>query len=106
MQKPFDPYNINFNGHKLDPYRVIDLFQITNPALQQAVKKLLRCGSKHKTAEEDARDCITSCQRFLDMKAEERAWANQPELPFAENHTCPICDGGPGNNGVCVCPKS
>jgi NTP pyrophosphatase (non-canonical NTP hydrolase) len=27
---------------------------------------------------------------------------NDPDHP---NYTCPICDGGPGNDGVCLCPK-
>lgn len=111
----FDPYNINFFGHKLDPYRVVDIFRISHPAMQQIAKKVLRGGSKHKDLEADARDIITSAQRFLDMRAEERAWATQPEFNFGVNvaaglppyieDTCPFCDGGPWNNGVCVCPK-
>ena len=79
-----DPYNIDFNGHKLDPYRVIDIFEIRHPAMQQIVKKALRQGSKHKDEEQDARDIITSAQRFLDMKAEERRWKTEPPLPFKE----------------------
>ena len=98
MTKPFDPYNIDFNGHKLDPYRVIEIFQITHPAMQQVLKKVLRQGSKHKDEEQDARDIITSAQRFLDMKTEERRWKTEPELPFAETsgdgtgQALPKCD--------------
>lgn len=84
MSKPFDPYNVNFNGFKLDPYRVIEIFQITDPAIQQILKKALRFGGKHKTALEDAEDIRTSAIRFLEMRAEESSWKNQPELPFAE----------------------
>lgn len=123
-EREFDPYGVVFNGVKLDPYRVADAFQITHPALAQALKKLLRCGAKHKTAEEDVREVMSSCQRFLDMKAEESAFSGQPSLfdtPLACPHceaarsqahaldcpryTCPVCDGGPGNDNTCACPR-
>lgn len=84
MQTPFDPYNINFNGHKLDPYRVIDIFKITFPPIQQIIKKALRCGKKHKSTIEDLREIISSAQRAIEMIEENERWENQPELPFAE----------------------
>ena len=107
MTQPFDPYNVNFNGHKLDPYRVIDIFQIKHPAMQQIVKKALRQGAKHKDEEEDAREIISSAQRFLDMKAEERRWKTEPELPFAEPAAdpCPDCHVAAGLH-VHGCPRS
>lgn len=126
MNQPFDPYNINFNGFKLDPYRVIEIFQITDPAAQQILKKVLRFGLKHKDQSQDMEDIRTSAVRWQEMRAEEIRWKNEPELPFAEGEfedcpscmrshpkggncpacfICPICDGGPGNNGVCHCPK-
>jgi hypothetical protein len=86
MSESFDPYNVNFNGHKLDPYRVIEIFKITHPAMQQIVKKVLRQGAKHKNAEEDARDIISSAQRFLDMKDEERKWKDQMALNLGDPH--------------------
>lgn len=66
-----DPYAITFQGARLDPYRIAALYGITHPALQQALKKLLRLGQKHKTVEEDAAEVITSMQRFLEMREED-----------------------------------
>lgn len=66
-----DPYNVRFRGGRLDPYRVAVLYGITHPALQQALKKLLRLGQKHKTEDEDAQEVITSMQRFLEMRQED-----------------------------------
>lgn len=82
MKQPFDPYNINFNGFKLDPYRVIEIFQITDPAAQQILKKALRFGLKHKDQSQDMEDIRTSAIRWQEMRAEESRWKNEPELPF------------------------
>lgn len=67
-----DPYNVRFRGGKLDPYRVARLFGITDPALAQALKKLLRSGRKHKDLVQDILEVISSCQRFLEMEQEDR----------------------------------
>lgn len=80
----FDPYNVPFEGNKLDPYRVCELFQISSPAIQQAVKKLLRCGHKHKDADKDVEQAITSLERYQEMRREDAALKDQPPLPFAE----------------------
>lgn len=66
-----DPYCVFHKGELIDPYRVARLFGITDPALAQALKKLLRSGRKHKTVTEDINEVITSCQRFLAMNAED-----------------------------------
>lgn len=121
-QPPFDPYNVNFFGHKLDPYRVIEIFRITDPALQQIVKKGLRWGGKHKTHAEDMADIISSGQRWQEMRREDAMHANQPELPFKpesrvinghrikrvdectcdhHKHDCPTCDHGLDVCAVC-----
>ena len=116
MPKDFDPYNVSFAGQKLDPYRVIELFQITHPAIQQVIKKALRMGAKHKTQEEDAKDIITSAQRFLDMLREDELMKNHPRLPFdfrgdetsstymvAEHPAPPLCPGCAMHLGLCNC---
>lgn len=81
MKRPFDPYNVPFAGAKLDPYRVIELFRISHPAIQQAIKKLLRCGGKHKTTAQDVEDAITSLQRWQEMEEENRKLQHQPTIP-------------------------
>lgn len=66
-----DPYNVTFRGHKLDTYRVAKAFGVTDPAIYQAIKKLLRCGKKHKSEESDVDEAITSLQEWKLIRAEE-----------------------------------
>jgi len=44
--------------------------------MAQALKKLLRAGRKHKSKAEDLNEVITTCQRELEMDAEDAATAN------------------------------
>lgn len=68
----------------LDVYRVLDLWCVTNPAIQHAVKKLLNAGQRGaKDYERDLREAVDSINRALQMIAEDcnkgqRGW---PETP-------------------------
>ena len=64
MIDPIDPYAVTIGGVKADPYRIARAYGITDPAIFQALKKLLRCGRKHKTIAEDVREAITSLERW------------------------------------------
>lgn len=75
----FDPYNIPFRGITMDPYLVLELFQVTDPAIQQAIKKLLRCGRKHKDADADCEEAITSLVRRREVKRILRENADTPQ---------------------------
>ena len=56
---------------KIDVYRVIDLWQITDPALQHALKKVLAAGKRGaKNQSQDVAEAIDSLVRFQDMQAE------------------------------------
>lgn len=56
---------------KIDVYRVIDLWEITDPALQHALKKVLAAGKRGaKNQMQDVSEAIDSLVRFLDMQAE------------------------------------
>ena len=56
----------------IDVYRVLDLFKVTDPCLQHAVKKLLVAGGRgHKDIERDIQDVIDSCERWKEMKQED-----------------------------------
>ena len=56
---------------KLDVYRVIDLWEITDPALQHALKKVLAAGKRGaKNQMQDVAEAIDSLVRFQDMQAE------------------------------------
>lgn len=64
-------YSFEFHGHKLDPYRILDIYKITNPAQQHAIKKLLRAGRSIKTLEQDIDEVILSLQRWKEMIQED-----------------------------------
>lgn len=56
----------------LDVYRVLDLYQVTHPAIQHAIKKLLAAGGRGaKNDEQDVREAIDSLNRWLEMRAED-----------------------------------
>lgn len=58
---------------EIDVYRVIDLFNVTDPCLQHALKKILVPGGRGagKGNEKDVREAIDSLNRFLQMRAED-----------------------------------
>lgn len=58
----------------IDVYRVIDLFGVKDACLQHAIKKLLVTGGRdgNKSSEQDVRDVIASCNRWLEMQAEDK----------------------------------
>lgn len=61
-------------GHleHIDVYRVIQLFQVTDPCLQHAVKKLLVAGNRgHKDPIKDVQEAIATLERFLEMRSED-----------------------------------
>lgn len=57
----------------IDVYRVLDLFNVTNPCLQHAIKKLLVAGGRGagKDIERDLREAVDSIHRGLQMIAED-----------------------------------
>ena len=55
----------------VDVYRIIDLFGVTDPCLQHALKKLLVAGGRgHKDISRDVQDVIDSCVRWQEMQQE------------------------------------
>ncbi len=55
----------------IDVYRVIKLFDVTDPCLQHALKKLLVAGNRgHKDLTRDVQDVIDSCLRWQEMQKE------------------------------------
>lgn len=56
----------------IDVYRVLELFSVTNPAIQHAVKKLLVAGGRGvKDQAKDVEEAIKSLQRWQEMRREE-----------------------------------
>jgi hypothetical protein len=55
----------------IDIYRVLQLFEVNDPCLQHAIKKLLVAGGRGaKDTEKDIREAIDSLYRFLQMQSE------------------------------------
>jgi hypothetical protein len=56
----------------IDVYRVLELFEVTNPCLQHAIKKLLCAGTRgSKDVEQDVQEAIDTLGRYQDMRVEE-----------------------------------
>ena len=72
-----DPYNVTIGGVRADPYRVARAYGIDDPVIFQALKKLLRCGRKHKDFKTDVREAITSLERWEQMNAEDETKTNR-----------------------------
>ena len=70
--KAIDPYNVRIGGVLTDPYRVARAYGIEDPVIFQALKKLLRCGRKHKAKAADVREAITSLERWEAMNREDQ----------------------------------
>lgn len=65
----------------IDVYRVADLFGVTHPALQHALKKVLATGTRGiKDARQDAQEAIDSLNRYLAMVKEDAKF-NEITLP-------------------------
>jgi|GEM_PF-2130889 len=64
-------YAFSYKGIRIDPYRIMDLYKITHPAHQHAIKKLLRAGESTKSLRQDVEETIDTLQRWLRMMDED-----------------------------------
>lgn len=65
-------YQYTYKGVLVDPYRIFRIYGITDPAIQHAVKKLLRLGrDKESTPTQDVLEAISSLKRFVAMEEED-----------------------------------
>lgn len=59
---------------EIDVYRVIELWRVTDPCLQHALKKVLLAGGRgQKDADKDVQEAIDTLRRWQEMRAEEKA---------------------------------
>ena len=70
--KEHSHYKYSYKGIKLDPYRILQVYGITCPAQQHAIKKLLRAGNSVKDLEQDIQEVIDTLQRKLEMLKEDK----------------------------------
>jgi len=76
----------------IDVYRVLEIFNVTNPAIQHAVKKLLCTGIRGgKDFDQDLTDAIDSLTRGREMRREDAALGAGAEKP-----RWPVKGGFPG----------
>ena len=67
----FKHYKRYYKGIKLDPYRILDVYDNVKAAPHQhVVKKLLRAGESIKDLRTDVEECIKSLNRWLEMMDE------------------------------------
>jgi len=65
-------YRFTYNGIKLDPFRIAQIYGITDFAILTILKKCLVCGNRgHKDLKRDLQDIITAAQRKLEMLKED-----------------------------------
>lgn len=70
-----NPYVKELPSTSMDVYRVLWAFEVTDPCLQHAIKKLLCAGQRGggKTEAQDISEAIASLKRWQDMRREEQA---------------------------------
>lgn len=61
----YDRFKIN--GEMVDFYRICILYEITDPCLQHALKKLLRAGRSHKDIHTDIQNAIDTLTRWQEL---------------------------------------
>jgi hypothetical protein len=58
----------------VDVYRVLEMFDVTDPCLQHAIKKLLVAGGRGvKNIDQDIQEAIDTLNRYKEMRNEEAA---------------------------------
>ena len=68
-----NPYIVDISKYnKLDIYRILKLYEVSDPCLQHAIKKLLCAGKRgSKNFLQDVNEAVQSLQRFLEMQGED-----------------------------------
>ena len=68
-----NPYIVDISKYnKLDIYRILSLYDVTDPCLQHAIKKLLCAGKRGvKNQTQDINEAILSLKRLLEMQGED-----------------------------------
>lgn len=95
-----DYYTKRYGNLKLDPYRIMLIYDITHPAHQQIVKKALRMGTGERSIESDLEGIISAAQRFLEMLGEQKTTRSsqlgycscEKPAPSKAALTCRICN--------------
>ena len=64
-------YKRKCKGIELDTYDILKAYEVTNPAIQHAIKKLLAGGKRgYKDIQQDYQEAIASIYRGIELEAE------------------------------------
>ena len=64
-----NPYKKSYKGVQMDVYDVLKMFEVSNPATQHAIKKLLMNGNRgHKGIRQDLHEAISSIYRAIELE--------------------------------------
>ena len=68
-----NPYIVDISKYnKLDIYRILKLYEVSDPCLQHAIKKLLCAGKRGvKNQTQDVNEAILSLKRLLEMQGDD-----------------------------------
>lgn len=68
-----NPYIVDISKYnKLDIYRILKLYEVSDPCLQHAIKNLLCAGKRGvKNQIQDINEAILSLKRFVEMQGED-----------------------------------
>ena len=69
-----NPYIVDISKYnKLDIYRILKLYEVSDPCLQHSIKKLLCAGKRGgaKNFLQDVNEAILSLKRLLEMQGED-----------------------------------
>lgn len=79
MDEKYSHYYKKVPYDYVDVYRVLDIFNVTDPCLQHAIKKLLVAGGRgHKDIKKDVQEAIVSLERWKSMRQEETESLDAP----------------------------
>jgi hypothetical protein len=73
LQKEYNHYYRDVKKYDyIDVYRVLTLFDVDDPCIAHAIKKLLCAGERgSKDTYEDIKEAIDSLKRYIDMRDED-----------------------------------
>lgn len=96
MTKKHQHYYKSVSGlQTIDVYRVLRLFEVTDPCIQHAIKKLLCAGGRGaKDIKKDIEEAVDTLERFLDMRAEDSR-ATEEQWPADDSRIDAIGQNGP-----------
>lgn len=89
-KKPHNHYFKSVKGlEDIDVYRVLQLFNVTDPAIQHALKKLLVAGGRGagKDISRDIQEAIDSLERWQEMRHEEQLASESKTAHLAHGMT-------------------